>query len=380
MKMPRLRQSGFSLIELMISIVIGMLIIAGVAGLIARTSASRGELEKMNRQIENGRFAYETIAQDLRHAGFYGVVPAAKTVTSFPDACSVVTATMATSLSFPVQGISNYGAANTEALRAAAFSCLDATAIKSGTDVLVIRRASTSAISTLVANTAYIQTGFVPDDKPGKQKTATIIAVPNTTDPMASFPAKVKTVNTGGGPASPPAFGTTAPVRRYVVRIYFVSPCAEPLLNCTGKPDVPTLKRLELGVGPFFPTVPEVIAEGIEDLQADFGVNATGSDQGTANTYFDGSANVFVQCNPLSASTFETDCLWQDVVSVRIHLLARNIDPSLDYTDSRKYLLGLKGETAATGDHYKRHVYSGIVRLNNVGMNRECTPTSTESC
>ena len=389
MNMRRLRNSGFSLIELMISITIGLLIVAGVTILIARTSASRGELEKANRQIENGRYAYEVIAHDLRHAGYYGLIPATKTASAAaPDVCATAVADIANSLSFAVQGISDYGTGNPEAVRAAIFSCLPAAAIVSGTDVLAIRRVATDAstLSTggaaspaLVANTPYVQTGLVPDGSgASKQKSQVVVALPATTL-LTTFPAKVKDPGTGTTGANVPVYTTPAPLRRYIVRIYFISPCSEPVLTCpTGSTQLPTLKRIELGAGPAFPTTAEVIAEGIEDLQVDYGVNTN-----TTGAYLDGSANTYVQCNPTSSTAYETNCLWQDVVSAKIYLLARNVNRSLDYTDARQYRLGLRDATtpkAAKNDNYKRHVFSGLVRLNNVGMNRECTPTSTDPC
>lgn len=388
----RLRNSGFSLIELMISITIGLLIVAGVTMLIARTSASRGELEKANRQIENGRYAYEVIAHDLRHAGYYGLIPAAKTPsTTAPDVCATAATTIANSLSFAVQGISNYGSGNPEAVRAAIFSCLPAGAIVPGTDVLAIRRVATEVTATadLDSATLYVQTGLVPDGSgSGKQRSQLNVGLPS-----APFPAKVKDAGTGSTGANVPVYTTPAPLRRYIVRIYFISPCSEPVLTCpTGSTQLPTLKRIELGAGTFpakdsaGKDIVEVIAEGIEDLQVDYGVNCY-----TNGTYLDGSANSYVPYVPVPYSLTSPACAdsWQDVVSTKIYLLARNIDKSLDYKDKRQYQLGLKDDGTpdirppkddTASDNYKRHVYSGLVRLNNVGMNRECTPTSTDPC
>lgn len=395
----RPHQSGVSLIELMVTVTIGLLITALVTALIARTSASRGELEKLNRQIENGRYAYEVLADDLRHAGYYGlyVAPKVSPAPSVPDACSTDLSAMLNSLSFPIQGISDYGSGNAESVRSALYSCLPAAAIKTGTDVIAVRRVATtfSTLSTtgvaspaLTNNRPYLQSGMVPDvSAPGKYTTGAIIAPPPSSGLLSVFYAKVKDAGTGASAASPPTFTTPAAVRPFIVRIYFVSPCSEPVFSCASGSSTPALKRIEITAGtggPAFPSAPEVIAEGIEDLQVDYGINNTGSSQGTTANYFDGSANTFVQCQPLSSSTYETNCLWQDVVSVKLHILARNIDPTADYVDNRQYDMGLKGvvPAAASGyqDHYKRHAYSGLVRLNNVAMNRECTPVSTDPC
>ena len=75
-----MRARGFSLVEFMIAMTIGLFLIAGLVYLIAETSRSRAEMERSSRQIENGRYALDRIAEDLRHAGFYSEyfsVPAA---------------------------------------------------------------------------------------------------------------------------------------------------------------------------------------------------------------------------------------------------------------------------------------------------------------
>jgi len=66
-----MRARGFSLVEFMIAMTIGLFLIAGLVYLIAETSRSRAEIERSSRQIENGRYALDRIAEDLRHAGFY---------------------------------------------------------------------------------------------------------------------------------------------------------------------------------------------------------------------------------------------------------------------------------------------------------------------
>jgi type IV pilus assembly protein PilW len=64
-----------------------------------------------------------------------------------------------------------------------------------------------------------------------------------------------------------------------------------------------------------------------------------------------------------------------NVVAVRINLLARNVDPTLGYTDSKTYTLGLKANdtplTFTPNDNYKRHAYTSVVKLVDVSQRRE---------
>ena len=62
--------AGFSLIELMISMVLGLVVMAAVLALFLNLTRSNTELSKMNQQIENGRFAIQILQSDLEHAGF----------------------------------------------------------------------------------------------------------------------------------------------------------------------------------------------------------------------------------------------------------------------------------------------------------------------
>lgn len=69
---PYKHQRGFSLIELMVSITLGMIIVAAVLALFLNITRNNSELAKTNSQIENGRFAIQLIQNDLVHAGFWG--------------------------------------------------------------------------------------------------------------------------------------------------------------------------------------------------------------------------------------------------------------------------------------------------------------------
>ena len=52
--------SGFSLIELMIAMTIGLLLLAGLTMIFVNSSNASREMQKTSQQIENGRFAIES--------------------------------------------------------------------------------------------------------------------------------------------------------------------------------------------------------------------------------------------------------------------------------------------------------------------------------
>jgi type IV pilus assembly protein PilW len=207
--------------------------------------------------------------------------------------------------------------------------------------------------------------------------TATVTAAPYSNQPLIQTTASEYKLDVGSNLANftltkPSANTTTAvdvALRRYVVRIYFVAVCNVPAsgTTCTGASDdngfpIPTLKMLELGVDPVTSAGPQFnkfsIAEGIENLQLDFGIDTTG----------DGVADTVSMCDSTTPCT-ATD--FSNVVTVQVNLLARNAETSPNYSDDKTYSLGLKGYTLATNDPYRRHAYSALVRMNNVAMRRE---------
>lgn len=63
---------GFSLVELMVAILIGLIISIGVVQIFGATRATYQLDESLARAQENGRFAIEFLQQDIRHAGYAG--------------------------------------------------------------------------------------------------------------------------------------------------------------------------------------------------------------------------------------------------------------------------------------------------------------------
>jgi type IV pilus assembly protein PilW len=113
---------------------------------------------------------------------------------------------------------------------------------------------------------------------------------------------------------------------------------------------------------------PVAIAEGIETMQLEWGL-----DDGTGGaTQGDGVPDNW-KADPTSGFVAAADQVtaWQRVTAVKVHLIARNPQPSTgQFTDTRTYVLGSAGSTDNTfgpyNDGYKRHVYSTVVRIANV--------------
>jgi type IV pilus assembly protein PilW len=331
------RQRGYTIIELMVAITLGLIVLASLVTLFAGNSRQRGEIERANQQTENGRYALEVIGDDLRNAGYLAtfnpgtvaspnpqlIIPAA-----LPNACATDVATLNSAMLLAVQGYDNGNGAP---------ACI--ADLRAGTDILVVRRASTCSVGTAncdaqVGGDAYLQAGGC-----GTQFTAGNYYVLDT--------------NVGNLNLLQKDCATAAPLYQYRTHIYFIANDDQP------GDGVPTLKRVELGAG-VFTIVP--LVEGVENLQLEYGIDTLAI--GTPGVYT-ADPSSFNGCAPAACVSN-----WRNVVAVRINVLARNLTPTQGYSDTKTYTLGLNFAGAANifgpfNDAFKRHAYTSVARLNN---------------
>ena len=347
----RISQRGLSLVELMISITIGLLILSALATLFVNQSRTRTELDKSNRLIDNGRYAMEVLSENLQLAGFYGEgeLTVAPTIL---DPCT-------SNLSTPNLGelrnavglhVLGYDAANVSATLGSPPCGLAAANLKAGSDILVLRRADTTAVAAAAAINGrhYIQ----------------LSSCNNTTEP-ASFVIDTATANYNLHKYDCVA---VADVRRLVVQTYYISP------DNTSGDGIPTLKVRELdpaGTGVFITTP---LVEGIEYLQVEYGIDGDNNADGVMDD-INGDSVVNVSDKDGAADSYVTTCVdatcWSNVVSVKLNIIARNTETTAGYTNNSTYTLGQAGTFGPFNDHYKRRVYTQIIRLINPSSRRE---------
>ena len=138
----------------MIAVAIGLLILAGMTTLFVSNSKAQTEIEKANRQVENGRYAVSLLAGDLRNAGYYGEFDPTELATPapLPDPCALTIAALKDGLPLHVQGYDNAAAS--------VLSCL--TDVKAGTDVLVLRHARTCVAGAANCDAAQRRRAVLP--------------------------------------------------------------------------------------------------------------------------------------------------------------------------------------------------------------------------
>ena len=327
------RNAGFTLIELMIAVTLGLMVLAALTSFFVRTSYNRSELERNSRQIENGRYAIAAIRDDMMVAGFYGdIYQPGSTVWNAPAGCELTVANMgwvpnqlAPQMPVPIF-IYPLGAGRPTACTPDYLA---------GTDVIVIRRLNTepTAIGSVNSSDVYVQVSECASDPP-----ATPYKIDIGANAATALTLRQRNCTSIASPY------------RYREQLYYVRD-----YSVTAGDGLPTLVRVELsgGVSTYVPLV-----DGIENLRVDLGVDNDGN----------GSPDVWRRCD---ATTPCTAADYSNVMAAKVYIISRNIEQTREYTDDKTYALGVSGTTTAAGDHYKRHVYSALIAMPNRSGPRE---------
>lgn len=332
-------QRGFSLIELMIGMTIGLIMLAALGSLYVASSKARAEFNKTSEQVENGRYALESLSRDIEMAGFYGRSElSSSAVYNVPDLC----ATAKTAMGFDTSGTLTLPVGVVGRSTAAADpGCLPN--LKANSEVLTVRYASSGAVTTPSGSEYYLQLSNCRGD-----------AVPLVYDSVASkFDLQTRTCD-----------GTKMELRKYVVRTYYLASCDD----CTKGDGIPTLKVAEFVDGALKESS---LVAGIQDVHYSYGVDTDGN--GAPDCYVDdpGIDNKALCVNSPSYVWTDAALNWSNVTAVRVALLSRNLDPSTGWNDTRTYDLGRTAPDGPYNDRYKRHVYGALARIWNTGGIRE---------
>lgn len=211
------RQIGFSLVELMISLTIGLIILVALGAMLVNVSNANNEMSKANSQIENGRYAIQLLENDVVHAGLWGAFvpqfddlnwPYAPNDTplAIPDPC-LAYSTVAWDFNYvdSVVGISLHSGDTAPGTCALASK-------KASTDVLVVRHAATclpgeAGCEADVAGKLYFQSSQCASGTAGTAQAAgnsalTIAlrpALPNTTTSAVDNAYAGMRIRTTGG-------------------------------------------------------------------------------------------------------------------------------------------------------------------------------------
>ena len=322
-------ERGLTLVELMVAVTIGLLISAAVLGVYVNSVRSLSQDERYARMQENGRYALRLLAEDLMMADFWGQMTSTDTVTTtltIPTgdcAEDIGMFTADTAIMF-----NNYHDVSTHFTPCSTLTDDQ----EPGTDVVVVKRTEGAATS---------ETFVDVNDVDGDSDTAETLTTGGSD--LSTGVVYLRTNGTNGEFIDDASSANTPALDEgdweYVPRVYYVRDHYESPGDAT-----PALCRLDISATGL--DTPLCVAEGIEDLHLQFGIDSDAD--GVANRY---------AADPTLAEM-------ENVVTVRIYLLARSTDVDPSYTDTKTYLLG-DVAVAAANDGFYRTVFSTTVSLRN---------------
>lgn len=309
--MGRRAERGFSIVEMMISITIGLMVVAALVGVLASNSRSSKTNERTSELQSNGRYALDHLKRELRHAGYIGYTWAVPNAPTTPIAVANECLDGGAANTF-VQNIRQgiWGANDSNPYSG---NCLP-TANRLRGDVLVIRRVASAPTTVPVANTMYFRSSYAM----GEVFQGTTAPASVTGTPIASFA-----------------------LHEYV---YYIG-------SDDNDANVPALRRIALQSNGSM--ADEMVVSGIEHLQVQYGRTTT-----DLNTqYYDANGIT-------GASTAAEKTDWEEVNSVRIWLLARNAKAETGYLNTTPYTMG-DITYPAQNDSFRRQLFTAVVQLRN---------------
>lgn len=405
----RPRQAGFTLVELMVSMVIGLFIVLALLTLLINVNRNNSEMTKSNRVIENGRFALQVIEGDVSHAGFWGGF-----LPQFDDlTVQAAPGDVPAGVPDPCLAYGSWDAAYVGALRGIAVQAYEIPATvpsptlpvcasrvvspQPSTDVLVLRHLDTCAAGVdpgcpaPTASDVYFQPQRCTSSSNANFTPATF-ALGSAKSTANGLGEVTTTFELGTATTSTlmPMYGrdcaTPAPAYKYVESLYYVRKYA-----VTAGDGVPTLMRSQFTGGAH--QVADAMIEGIEGFRVELGIDNV-SDAGTPVNFAagpgwvdladlksptnrgDGIPDGYVRCTVASACTAAQ---LMNAVAVKLYVLVRSENRTAGYTDTKSYCLASSCPTSADrvgpfNDGYKRHLFTQTMRLVNVSSRRETPP------
>ncbi|WP_258405475.1 PilW family protein [Shewanella sp. FJAT-52076] len=310
-------QSGMSLVELMVALVISLFLSAGIFTMFSMSASNVTTTSQFNQLQENGRIALAIMERDLSQLAFMGdmtgtdfIVGSNTTISSaaVPNDCvggGVNNATLPNGTTSHFRRIWGYEAG----VSGDVFACLSG--VKEETDVLQIKRlVGPNTLTPNVASNHYVA----------------------TTSSEAIF-------FTGNQPT--PTL-TNSRFWEYQHHIYYVKDDGT----------VPVLRRRTLTVANGMNNE-EQLVEGIENLRVLYGVDDDGDD----------IPNRYVPVGSVDTVMWDNQS-FQRIVALKLFLLVRAVEKDSSYKNETQYQLGDK-TIEAPQDNYRRKVMSTTVMLEN---------------
>jgi type IV pilus assembly protein PilW len=340
-KPPR-RQTGMTLIEIMIALLIGAFLLGGVLQIFIGSKQTYRMQENLFRLQENARFAMYFLSKDIRRAGLLGC-PSLRTMSPLPNVVSEVPAVPPptdpiTRADIMVSGADSIDGNWNAGACGAGGNCIP------GSDAISINYSENcgGSLTTAMANSGSSIQISASNTCNVNNNDALLVSNCSSADIFRS----TSTGNSINHQALNNAYGTDAELFVYHAYTYFIR------VSTSGDPGR-SLWRLDNTTASGTGTNPIELIEGVEDMQILYGVDTEADASGLNG---DGTPNYYVTASDVAA----TD--WPKVISIRISLLVATLD---DNVASQNLPYTFNGATMAPSDRKIRRVFNTTIALRN---------------
>ena len=323
------RQSGITLVELMVALAIGSFLIMGAVQIFNQSRQAFVVNESIARVQETAHFAMDTIEADRRMASNWGrnsrglaVEGRSLVGDANPNGLTVPVPTCGDDWAFdlarPIDGSDN----------AYNLICAASGGAQANSDVVTIRRASVQPVA-LEAGRLQLQSTHIQGEL------FEVGAVPGAFLPVTNNPIT-------GAPSSA--------THNLMVNSYYVSPTSALI------PGVPTLRRKTLTVRNGAPFIEDQeVAPGVENIQLQLGIDL--DEDNTVDRYVNPGDDVY---NPAAAGYVPG----ARVMTARIWILVRGVTTEFGLQDGRNYQPA-NANIGTVNDSFRRLQVSKTILLRN---------------
>ena len=345
-KFKPLKSTGFSLIELMLSISIGSFLILGAAFAFQEAQKVYSVNDNIARLQEQAQFVLDTLEEDVRMSNFWGLHNITSAVIKDNSITTLETTNItgdcdndwALDLSLGVFGTNDVNPAETPATsdtttRPWGKGCITDSEFQDDTDTLVVKHAGNNivAAANLQAGKIYVSSNETPQS---------ILFAATTVPGTASNKDKIFELRSHG----------------YYVRNFSFEDSSGTALD-----SIPMLRRITLVDGGALPAVQDhEISTGVQDFQVEFGIDispVTSSQRGSINRYVSPDSGILVNGH----TNYRPEA---QILSVRVWILMQALNEEQNFNNTDTYTYA--GISTTVNDSYRRLLVNRTFQVRNM--------------
>lgn len=313
---------GFSLVESMVAILLGLFLTAGLLSIFVSSKRATNEAVGSGERQENAHFAMQLLGKDLKHAYFFAQATGENkelwNLNSLSVSQSSDCVDDAGSASLPSNTLYRplWASSVPSALGSLKMDCIvdddSDTSLVTNSDYISIKRAR----------------GLQQED--------------DFSDDRFYLDINTTALDLYEGDANELTNRTVTPVWEYMHHVYYLD----------SEAGVGQFRRLTLRTAGM--ELEEVLVEGVENMQFMFALDALVTDER------DGSVDSFVGTDEVTSNDWSSG----RVIGMKVFLLIKALQPTVGYSNTNSYQMG-DHLVAAANDNYKRELVSTVILFQN---------------